>query len=103
MKNIFIKVSLLLIIILLSCNLVFYFFKVPELRDKISKSEADYTELYQTNEECQFGYIQTLQERQELENQIATHKATIEEKDKAIADKDAQIKKLNQEIANLKK
>lgn len=110
MKNIFIKISLLLIIILLSCNLFFYLFRVPDLKKKISKAETSYAEIYKENEDCQFGYTTTLEQKSELENQIATYKATIEEKEKTIQEKnktitnkDAQIKKLNQKITNLKK
>lgn len=103
MKNIFIKVSLLLIIILLSCNLVFYFFKVPDLKDKLLKSEAVYSELKETNEQCESRYVEIDEKSKELENKIIEQQTTIEQKDKTIAEKDAQIKKLNQEIETLKK
>lgn len=110
MKNIFIKGSLLVIIILLSCNLFFYLFRIPDLKKKITEEKNNYTELYKTNEECESGYIEINEKNKKLESTIEEQKTTIQkkdntiaEKDKTIASKNAEIKKLNQEIADLKK
>lgn len=103
MKNFCIKGALLVIAILLSCNLFFYIFRIPELKKKISKVENDYAELYKTNENCEANYKTETDKSKDLEIKIAEQEATIANKDKTIADKNAEIKKLNQEITNLKK
>ena len=103
MKNLCIKGALLVIAILLSCNLFFYLYRVPDLKKKISNAEKDYAELYKTNENCEANYKDVNDKSKELEIKIAEQEAAIASKDKTIADKDAEIKKLNQEITNLKK